>query len=115
MDHRRTGITGSPEAAREGAAITKAEQDALQAALADYAPLEFLSNRSSAYTVGTLSVRDGGALVTLGDVHRLSTDRARLSLSVQVNGLNGQGLTYELTRHPAGWEVTGATGPMWIS
>jgi hypothetical protein len=115
MDHRRTGITGDPEAAREGAAITAAEQDALQAALADYAPLEFVSNRSSAYTVGTLAVRDGGALVTLGDVHLVSAELAELSLSVQVNGLNGRGLTYELARRAAGWQVTGTSGPMWIS
>lgn len=115
MDHRRIGITGAPEAAREGRLIARDEQEALRAALADYAPLEFVSNRSSAYTVGTLAVRDGGALVTLGELQRLGTDRATLSLSVQLNGLNGRGVTYELARHASGWEVTGTTGPMWIS
>lgn len=115
LAERYDGITAAPEAQRKADPLTSTEQQALTTALAEYAPVEFLSNRADAYTVGTLAVRDGGALVTLGPIPRFTTDGATFTLSVQVNGLNGQGLTFELTRTGSQWNVIGTTGTAWIS
>jgi lipopolysaccharide export system protein LptA len=85
----------------------------LTVALGSYAPVQFVANGADV-TDPDLVVVNGGVVVTLGRI-QLRDDKAQVPLSVRRNGLNGRGLTYQLTREAATWRVEGTVGPAWIS
>ena len=87
----------------------------LTAALATYAPVEFVANGMDVTDVGEgLVVVNGGVVVTLGRMH-LDRDQVEVALSVRHNGLNGRGVTYRLNRQSGDWRVQGMVGTGWIS
>ncbi|HEU4420953.1 MAG TPA: hypothetical protein VFR67_00250 [Pilimelia sp.] len=88
-------------------------RDAIADELAAYAPVEFVADRA-AVTDARLEIVNGGALITLGRID-LRGDRADVPLSVQQGGLNGRGLTYQLSRDGQRWRIDGTVGPGWIS
>ncbi|MEU7826075.1 hypothetical protein [Catellatospora sp. NPDC049133] len=59
-------------------------------------------------------VADNGAPVVLGPI-TLTADHAQVPLSAFRAGLNGRGLTYELTRQDQAWTITGTVGPQWTA
>jgi hypothetical protein len=88
-------------------------RDAITSALAGYAPVTFVAD-SDKITGPDLVIANGGALVKLGRI-RLGGDRAEVPLSVQQSGLNGRGLTYQLSRDGQRWWIEGTVGPQWIN
>jgi hypothetical protein len=81
--------------------------------------LEFVASRD-VVVVGAADgkrpgqVKDGGALVTLGDVIG-SGNRVEVGNNIWMNGLAGYWQTHVLVHDRGEWRVTGTTGPMAIS
>jgi len=116
LDHTCANIVTPPgEGSCDPQTLPAQLRSDLTAALASYAPVQFIADGIAFTDPGPgLVVINGGVVVTLGRV-RLDGDRAEVALSVRRNGLNGRGLTYRLTRQGQAWQVVDTVGPQWIS
>jgi hypothetical protein len=105
-----TGATGGE------APIAPADQRYIVAALRDVAPVTFVADRADVVVErdGCAQVRGGGILITVGP-----PDGDARAATVGVFGfvacLGATWLTYVARHDPAGWTVTGTTGPYAIS
>jgi len=61
------------------------------------------------------SVIDGGAIITLGNIHLQNDGSAQVAGSIYVASLAAGGATYILEKKEGPWEITGTTGVRWIS
>ena len=61
------------------------------------------------------SVIDGGAIITLGNIHLQNDSSAQVAGSIYVASLAAGGATYILEKKEGSWEITGTTGRRWIS
>ena len=64
---------------------------------------------------GISSVKDGGAVITLGNIKLQDDGSVRLAGSIYVANLAAGGTTYILQKKDGLWQITGTTGVMWIS
>jgi hypothetical protein len=60
-------------------------------------------------------VKDGGALITLGNIYMQDDGPARVAGSIYVANLAAGGTTYVLEKKDGAWVITGTTGARWIS
>lgn len=116
LDHTCANIVTPPGAAACGPqALSAVIRRDLTAALASYAPVQFITDGAEVTDPNAgLVVANGGVQVNLGPM-QLQDTQARVPLSVRRNGLNGRGVTYQLTRHGQTWRVGGTVGLAWIS
>ncbi len=61
------------------------------------------------------TMKDGGAIITLGNIHPEEDGAALVSTSLYVAPLAATGKTYVLKKVDDHWQVTGDTGVQWIS
>jgi hypothetical protein len=61
------------------------------------------------------SVLDGGAVMTLGNIHLQEDGSVLVSASVYFGRLAAGGRTYVVEQVKDMWQVTGDTGAQWIS
>jgi hypothetical protein len=64
---------------------------------------------------GTGAVGDGGALITLGNLHLQRDGSVQVSASIYVAPLAAGGRTYILKQVDGDWQVTGNTGAVWMN
>lgn len=64
---------------------------------------------------GLEGLKDGGAIITLGNIHLQDDGSAQLAGSIYVASLAAGGSTYVLEKKDGFWEITGKTGVRWIS
>jgi hypothetical protein len=92
------------------------DRDALAEAVADVAPLEFVSSRTE--VIGPMEdggrVENQGILLTLGPIAG-EDDRALVPASSYLANLAGTWQTWVVERIGDGWRVTGTEGPVAIS
>jgi hypothetical protein len=113
LDHTCANVVTPGPGTCDPQSLPASVRSDLTVALASYAPVQFVANGADV-TDPELVVVNGGVVVTLGRI-QLHDDKAQVPLSVRRNGLNGRGLTYQLTREAATWRVEGTVGPAWIS
>jgi hypothetical protein len=61
------------------------------------------------------AVAEGGAIITLGNIHYQEDDSALVSASLYVSPLVATGKTYVLERADSMWAVTGDSGAQWMA
>ncbi|MDD5537396.1 MAG: hypothetical protein PHF12_00340 [Candidatus Omnitrophica bacterium] len=61
------------------------------------------------------SVKDGGAIITLGNARLQKDGSAQVAGCIYVGSLAAGGATYVLEKKDGVWEITGTTGARWIS
>ncbi|GAA0912523.1 hypothetical protein [Virgisporangium aurantiacum] len=111
----------SPQAANEATTPLSAEQQQRIATRVG-GDVRFVSSLDAATTPGEDSckvVRENGVFIALGPAKATGADTGSDTAEVAVHGfvacLGATWFTYVLRRDPAGWTVTGTTGPMAIS
>jgi hypothetical protein len=99
-----------------GEPFPQEDRDALAEAVADVAPLEFVSSRTE--VIGPMEdggrVENQGILLTLGPIAG-EDDRALVPASSYLANLAGTWQTWVVERIGDGWRVTGTEGPVAIS
>jgi hypothetical protein len=105
-----------PDDPGPGTPLSPEDQDALREALAEVAPIEFVSSREE--VIGPEAegarVQNGGILLTLGPI-RGEGDRALVPASSYLGNLAGTWQTWVVERGADGWRVTGTEGPVAVS
>jgi hypothetical protein len=64
---------------------------------------------------GISSVKDGGAVITLGNIDLQDDGSVQLAGSIYVGKLAAGGTTYILQKKDGVWEITSTSGARWIS
>jgi ABC-type transport system involved in multi-copper enzyme maturation permease subunit len=109
---------GDPNAPHTGTHVLQdSTQTAITAALVDL-PAEFLWVEDADNVpreAQTDTVADGGAIITLGNVHLQEDGSALVSAQLYFSMLGATGKTYVLEQVDGVWLVTGDTGVQWIS
>jgi hypothetical protein len=99
-----------------GQLFPEEDRDALAEAVADVAPLEFVSSRAE--VIGPMEhggrVENEGILLTLGPIAG-QDDRALVPASSYLANLAGTWQTWVVERVGQGWRITGTEGPVAIS
>jgi ABC-2 type transport system permease protein len=109
---------GDPDAPRTGSQVLpETVQMAVVEALADL-PADFLwvddaNEVPREEKSGT--VKDRGAIFTLGNIHLQADDSALVSATLYFSALGAGGKTFVLQQVDGIWQVTGDTGVQWIS
>jgi hypothetical protein len=105
-----------PDDPGTGRPLPEKDQAALRDALAEVAPVEFVSSREQ--VTGPESegsrVEDEGIFLTLGPIGG-EGDRALVPASSYLGNLAGTWQTWVVERRDEGWTVTGTEGPVAIS
>jgi hypothetical protein len=104
----------------EGAAprqIPAAVQDRIGEALADLpTQIVWVEGRDQVPMDETRgAVAEGGAILTLGNLHRQDDGSVHVAGSIYVAMLAAGGQTYVVEQVEGAWEVTGTTGVIWMS
>jgi hypothetical protein len=60
-------------------------------------------------------VKDGGAIITLGNIDLQKNGSIQLAGSIYIANLAAGGITYVLEKKNGVWEITGTTQVRWIS
>jgi hypothetical protein len=63
----------------------------------------------------TQAVADGGAFLTVGNLYVQEDGSVHVSSGLFIAPLAAGGQTYVVERVDGGWQVTGTTGPVWMS
>ena len=109
---------GDPNAPRTGTHVLQdSTQTAITAALVDL-PAEFRWVEDADNVpreAQTGAVADGGAIITLGNVHLQEDGSALVSAQLYFAMLGATGKTYVLEQVDGVWQVTGDTGVQWMS
>jgi hypothetical protein len=90
------------------------EQRTIAGLVADVIRVEFVKDTDSAY-LPDFSIRDGGAVVTLGAIDLAPDGTARLGISFTCGARCAEGQTLVLSTTGDGWMVDRITGPGWIT
>lgn len=109
--------TGDPDSERtDSKFIPAAVQDAIADALVDLPTQVIWIADPADVTLDqeTGAVADGGAIVTLGNIHIQDDGSVLVSGSIYVAFLAGGGQTYIVEQISGIWEVTGNTGLVWM-
>jgi hypothetical protein len=106
----------SPHAANEPSTPLSAEQQQRIAAVVR-GDVRFVPDLDAATDPGDSCkvVRENGVFIALGPAKPTGADTAEVAVHGFVACLGATWFTYVLRRDPAGWTVTGTTGPMAIS
>ncbi|MFC5267393.1 hypothetical protein ACFPJ1_35205 [Kribbella qitaiheensis] len=99
------------------APIAPAIQQQIAAEIREVAPVRWVSKPNAAKQGGTAcgQVLDGGAIVTLGEIHPAGGNRLDVRVSQWIGCAGAHWLTYRLERAGADWQITGTVGPQVIS
>jgi hypothetical protein len=62
-----------------------------------------------------LEVKHGGAIITLGNIYPKAGGSVQVAGSIYIANLAAGGTTYILEKVDGSWEITGRTGPTWMS
>ena len=115
---RRTDDSvGDPGAPRgESRELSEWVQTDIPAALEDL-PAEFVwvDSRDQVPMDANSSVKDGGAIFTLGNIHPQPDGSLLVSASLYFSSLGAGGRTYILKLMDGAWQIVGDTGVVWIS
>jgi ABC-2 type transport system permease protein len=112
---RTNDAMGDPEApGAEPRLLSPAVQEDVTRALADL-PAEFRWVEDVPMNEDGGQVADGGAIVTLGNVHPQDDGTVHVSASLYFANLGATGKTYVLQQVDGAWQVVGTTGVEWIS
>jgi hypothetical protein len=109
---------GDPDAGRsEPERLPEAVQSGVSQALADMPTrIVWVDERDQVpLNPNTNAVIDGGAIITLGNVHPQDDGSAHVAGSIYVAMLAAGGRTYVVEQVDGAWEVTGTTGVIWMS
>ncbi|MGI8332661.1 hypothetical protein ACRYCC_22140 [Actinomadura scrupuli] len=100
----------------EGSPLGERLRSDLALVLKPYAPVIFIADGRTVTVTGDIKagVVDDGVVITLGSA-RFDATTAVVPLSMRRGPLDGRGMTYRLTRRGGRWEVSGTSGPAWIS
>jgi hypothetical protein len=60
-------------------------------------------------------VKGGGAVIRVGNINEGEGGKVEVAGSIYVANLAAAGRTYVLEKQGSKWQITGTTGPMWIS
>src|SRR6266545_1897214 len=85
----------------------------LAAALTSFSRAEFVDT-ATAVTGPDLEVVNGDVLTMLGQA-RFSAGSGEVPLTIRQGGLNGRGMTYQLSYQDGRWQITGHGDAAWIS
>ncbi|MCB0248474.1 MAG: hypothetical protein KDI07_07830 [Anaerolineae bacterium] len=107
------GASGSPA---NGQAIAPADQERISAALSDL-PARFIwvDKADDVPRDPNGAVADGGAIITVGNITAQPDGTLHVPASIYIAMLAAGGQTYVLENFPEGWQITGTSGPAWIS
>lgn len=107
------GASGSPA---NGQTIAPSDQQRISAALTDL-PAEFIwvDSADDAPRDANGAIADGGAIITVGNITPQPDGTLHVPASIYIAMLAAGGQTYVLQNGDDGWQITGTTGPMWIS
>lgn len=108
---------GDPDAPRSDSRVLG---ESLRTSIADGLaglPAEFIwvGDRDGVPLKNDGSVQNGGAIVTLGNIHPGEDNFVLVSASLYIASLAATGKTYILEELDDGWQITGDTGVQWIS
>jgi hypothetical protein len=105
-----------PDDPGSGTPLPPEDQEALREALAEVAPVEFVSSREEVTgpQAEGARVQNDGIFLTLGPI-RGEGDRVLVPASSYLGNLAGTWQTWVVEREPDGWQVTGTEGPVAIS
>ena len=107
------GASGSPA---NGQTIAPADQERLSTALADLpAEMIWVDSAEEAPRDANDAVADGGAIITVGNITPQDDGTLHVPASIYIGMLAAGGQTYVLENTTNGWQITGTTGPAWIS
>jgi hypothetical protein len=109
---------GDPAAGRsEPGRLPEAVQSGVRQALSDLPTrIVWVDDRDQVpLDPNTNAVIDGGAIVTLGNIHSQDDGSAHVAGSIYVAMLAAGGQTYVVEQVNGAWEVTGTTGVIWMS
>ncbi|MEZ4767000.1 MAG: hypothetical protein R2844_01045 [Caldilineales bacterium] len=107
------GASGAPA---NGQTIAPADQERISAALTDL-PAEFVwvDSADDVPRDAQGAVADRGAIITVGNITPQADGALHVPASIYIAMLAAGGQTYVLENAGNGWEITGTTGPIWIS
>ncbi len=107
------GASGSPA---NGQAIAPSDQDRITAALTGL-PAKFIwvDRAADVPKDANGAVADGGAIITVGNITPQLDGTLHVPASIYIAVLAAGGQTYVLENTADGWQITGTTGPVWIS
>lgn len=60
-------------------------------------------------------VKGGGAVIRVGNINEGEGGKVKVAGSIYIANLAAAGRTYVLEKQGGKWQITGTTGPMWIS
>ncbi len=106
------------EALTEGMTLDAGTQDAIAEALADLpAEIVWVGTREDVPVSEEDGLVEGGeaVVVTLGNVHVTDEDTVEVPASLYCGMLCATGMTYVIEQVDGVWQVTGTTGPIWMS
>lgn len=115
---RTDDSVGGGEALTEGAELPAETQEAISAALSDLpAEIVWIASREEAPISDEDGTVGGGdaIIVTLGNVAVTDEDTVEVPASLYCGMLCATGMTYVIEQVDGTWQVTGTTGPVWIS
>jgi hypothetical protein len=101
----------------EPRALSGAVQNKINASLAGMSMRIVWTNDPSnvPLDLGTGAVTDGGAIITLGNIHLQGDGSVQVSGSIYIAPLAAGGRTYILKQVSGDWEATGNTGAVWTN
>ncbi len=107
---------GAPGAPANGQTIFPGDQQRILSLLADLpARFVWVDSRDDVPldTVGV--VQEGGAMITLGNISQQLDGSLHTPAGIYIGSLAAGGQTYVLQVVDGAWQITGVSGPVWIS
>jgi len=94
--------------------LSPAESGAIEAALADLAPVRWIGNPAAGRSEDLRPIIEGAAILGVGEP-RFDDAGALVPVSLWCGGLCGTWLTYRLTAEDGDWTLVGPEGPVAVS
>lgn len=98
----------------DGRALTENERAAVEAAVADFGPVRWISDPADFQTDDLVPTIEGAAILGVGEAE-FTGDEALVPVSLWCGGLCGTWLTYKVEKIEGRWTVTGIEGPIAVS
>ena len=96
--------------------IFPGDQQRIVSLLADLpARFEWVDSRDDVALDSVGVVVDGGAMITLGNINQQVDGSLHVPASIYIGSLAAGGQTYVLEAVDGVWQITGVSGPVWIS
>jgi hypothetical protein len=107
----------NPTAAPDPHLLTATLRDEISSQLADLsAGIHWVAGMDSLSFEGpNMTVAGGGVVISLGNIHPGDGETCQVYGALQVGSLDGTGRVYVLAKTDGTWQITGTTGPVWMS